>query len=118
MGVEQGKGACFGYGLERCAGACCGKEHPALYNARVSAALTDKRVRPWPYDGPVAVVEESDTRWEAHVVDQWAYLGSAQTPEDVADVAAGAERVFEYDTYQILKKFVGGRGTKEITNAK
>ena len=37
--VEKGIGPCFHYQLKKCRGACCGKESPESYNARVQQAL-------------------------------------------------------------------------------
>lgn len=38
-GLYPGNGACFHYGINQCNGACCGKESPEDYNARVEEAL-------------------------------------------------------------------------------
>lgn len=38
-GLYPGNGACFHVGIGQCLGACCGREVPASYNARVQEAL-------------------------------------------------------------------------------
>jgi len=103
MGLENTRGACFGYHLKRCHGACAGHEAPAKYNTRFDVAFGEYRLKSWPYDGPVAIREYNSEfeMSEAHVLDKWCYLGSAAGEEDLYDVRS-KERTFEYDTYKIL----------------
>lgn len=39
-GLYETEGACFHYGIRQCNGACIGKESPAVYNNRVTKALS------------------------------------------------------------------------------
>lgn len=107
MGLENTRGACFGYHLKRCRGACFGHEVPAEYNARFDIAFGEYRLKSWPYDGPVAIREYNPEyeMSEAHVLDKWCYLGSAAGEEDLTDVHS-KDRTFEYDTYKILSGYI------------
>ena len=108
LGLEKctsGRG-CFRAMLKQCAGVCCGKESGTEHQARLMAALAQLRVNCWPYPGPIGLVE----RWEGeaaltqvHVVNNWCYLGSVDTPEqakNLSQVQAG----FDADGYKILCK--------------
>lgn len=102
LGVEKGKGACFGYQLSTCQGACVGKESPAKYNMRVTIAFHKTKVRAWPFTGPI-VIEEGDI---GHVVHMWCYLGTLKEvdSENWNDFVPQAS--FDYDTYQILARYI------------
>lgn len=103
LGLEKGKGACFGYRLGKCSGGCLGKENPALYNGRLTIALAKGKLRRWPFTGPIAIEERlDDDHVEEHIIDQWCYLGSrtSETQE------LSQEIKFDLDTYKILNRFL------------
>lgn len=92
---------CFRASIDRCAGACYGREPLAEHEARLEAALQERQVAAWPYAGAVGLVEEGSDMTQIHVVRDWHYLGSATT-------RAGARRLvadvpgFDNDGYRIL----------------
>ena len=106
LGLERGAGPCFGYQIKLCSGVCIGHEPAAEHLRRVRAALDVKRLRRWPYDGAVSVVEKSADllRTDWHVIDQWCYLGTVQSESAAWEMARSAERRFDLDTYQIMHK--------------
>lgn len=79
-GLEKGSPGrpCFARQIARCRGACTGDESAADHAARLQAALAHLLVRRWPYDGPVAIVEESDGLRQKQLVDNWCYLGTGR----------------------------------------
>jgi len=109
LGLENGAQAgkpCFAQQLRRCRGACCGKEPLVLHRARLEAALASLKLSMWPYPGAVALVETAPdgVRQQAHVVNNWCYLGSADAEADVWSLLeeSPARPAFDVDTYKIL----------------
>jgi len=109
LGLEPAAKAghpCFSHQLGKCKGACTGKEPIALHSARLMAALTKIKLQPWPYPGPIGLVERDDFLdvEEVHVVDGWRYLGTARSEADVSDLLEQtAQARFDMDTYKLLK---------------
>jgi DNA polymerase-3 subunit epsilon len=100
LGLEPGAGSCFAYQIGRCRGACVGKEPLILHDIRLKMALSALKLKPWPFPGRVALKEGQG---EYHVLENWAYLGTARSDEELADLTsvrtAGA---FDPDVYRIL----------------
>lgn len=92
---------CFRAMLGRCAG-CCRDDEPAqAHQARLAKALEQLQLVCWPYPGAVGLIETWEDWQQIHVVRNWCYLGSVDTPEQAAallTVAAG----FDADGYRIL----------------
>lgn len=67
---------CFARQIKQCKGGCCGKEAIGAHSARLMAALSKLRIKPWPYKGPVGIVEKNEFlgREDIHLVDAWRYL--------------------------------------------
>lgn len=91
---------CFASQLQRCRGACCGRESRLAHSMRLITALQAIRMQAWPYKGPIAL-KEGD---ECHVIDGWAYLGSARCEADAWELATANKQRFDRDVYQILKR--------------
>ncbi len=92
---------CFRSMVNRCAGACAGRETLATHRERLAAAMAQLRLNCWPYPGAVAIVEEGHGLREFLVVRNWCYLGKATSLDEARtldQVAAG----FDADGYQIL----------------
>ena len=102
------RGHCLRHQLGRCAGVCAGKESIHAHHARLAAALATLRTAPWPYAGPVAIVESDPARdaTEVHAVDRWCYLGAARCEPEVAELLEERPR-FDYDHYRILARYLG-----------
>jgi DNA polymerase-3 subunit epsilon len=107
--------ACAAFKQHNCRGACVGKEAVTLHSARLMAALAKFKIRPWPYPGPIALIERDEfgMREDAHLIDAWAYLGTASDETTLqsmlADAAENPETpLFDPDIYRIV-----GRCLKE-----
>lgn len=107
LGLENGKGRCFGNQVGKCRGACNGQESIAEHTQRAKAALTQFQVNVWPWPGSIAIEEKpagnAAPAW--HVVRQWCYLGSASSFEkaqSLAEISAS----FDVDSYRILNRFL------------
>jgi len=114
LGLEKrGRGKaspCFGHQLKKCKGVCIGKEDPLQHNIRLLEALARLKLRTWPWPGAVGIRETHGDREEVHVVDHWAYLGTAHNEEELhALLENPPAAVFDLDTYKILVKHLKGR---------
>jgi DNA polymerase-3 subunit epsilon len=114
LGLEQSEGSCFAMQMGKCRGACVGKEPLVLHNMRLQMALAALKIKSWPFPGRIALRERptgaflSDgTRGaEFHVLDQWMYLGSARSEEDLAALGAThSSPAFDVDVYKILQRY-------------
>ncbi|MGH9560627.1 MAG: hypothetical protein ACRD3S_04155, partial [Terracidiphilus sp.] len=113
LGLEEGAGSCLAYQIGKCKGACVGKEPLMLHDLRLRLALSSLKLKPWPFPGRIAL-RERDTRSgefqgargaELHVIDRWAYLGTARSEEELAELRARpACAGFDVDVYKILAR--------------
>ncbi|WP_240538604.1 GIY-YIG nuclease family protein [Halomonas sp. SH5A2] len=107
LGLEAGKGRCFGSQIGKCRGACCGNETISDHTQRAQTALQPLQVNTWPWPGRI-VIKESPPEHKAvawHVVNQWCYLGSAKTLA-AAKKLDTASASFDIDSYRILQRFL------------
>ncbi|HEY8605813.1 MAG TPA: exonuclease domain-containing protein [Noviherbaspirillum sp.] len=104
LGLEKTRAgkSCSARAAGHCRGACIGLESVEEHNQRVRAALQSQRLQAWPYPGPVAIPENG--AW--HLVDGWAYLGTAHNEMEKADLLKGGRRRFDRDVYRILQKWL------------
>ncbi|MEZ4599513.1 MAG: exonuclease domain-containing protein [Syntrophotaleaceae bacterium] len=109
LGLERGKGACFGYQIKQCRGACVGKEPPQMHQLRLVQALYDLKLRSWPFPGAIGIREQSPDgdRTDIHVFDNWRHLGTARNEGDLQDLLRGVETLpFDRDGYKILTRYL------------
>jgi DNA polymerase-3 subunit epsilon len=115
LGDSRAGEACAACAQWDCGGACIGKEPVALHSARLRAALARSRIRPWPYPGPIALIERDEfgMREEAHVIDAWGYLGTASDETTLRSMLeSAAERedserlLFDPEIYRIVGKYL------------
>lgn len=101
LGLEKLRAnkACFGHQLGKCLGACRGDEAPASHNQRFIDALESLQLQPWPYAGAIALEENG----ALHVLDGWAYLGTATSIVDAQAFLRKEVPRFDRDVYQILR---------------
>ncbi len=100
LGLEKGQpgNPCFASQIGKCRGACAGRENLAQHDARLLAALQGLRLQPWPYPGPIGIRENG----VLHLVDCWAYLGSACSEQETATLLQKGRHRFDRDVYQIV----------------
>ena len=105
IGLEKVKvgSPCFGRQLKKCRGACIGDEARLAHDARLMAGLGKLKIRTWPFDGP-AYIKEGE---EMLLIENWAYLGSARSEEDIWNLMNGRDACFNRDTYKILLATIG-----------
>ena len=100
IGLEKVKkgSPCFGCQLKKCRGACIGEEQRLAHDARLLAGLGKLKLKTWPFDGPAYIKEGG----EILLIDNWAYLGTARSEEDIWELLDGKSAQFDKDTYKIL----------------
>jgi len=107
LGAEEGKGECFARQLEKCDGACVGAIAPDVHRERVDAAFAKRRMRVWPYQGPIMVREaESESEGSVFFIDNWALLGAYRYEDESFEPLLIPQGSFDYDTYKILSRFL------------
>lgn len=107
LGLEAATGACFAHQLGQCRGACIGEESARAHNLRLQLAFAGRKLKSWPFAGPVAIREVSADGGDCcyHLVDHWAYLGVARDPEEWQQcLRAGDSAMFDIETYRLLLK--------------
>ncbi len=104
--LEPPAASCLAYQVGKCKGACVGKEPLVLHTVRLQMALSPLKLKlkPWPFPGRIGVREGFD---ETHVLDHWAYLGTARSDDELAELAATrVNAAFDVDVYRILARYL------------
>ncbi len=106
LGLEKGRGACFAHQIGKCQGACMGKEEVHEYNKRLQEVFKSRRIKAWPFAGPIAIEEKRDDE-ERHVfvLDNWCLI------QDIKVSAYDNEEhkhepAFDYDAYKIFVRYI------------
>jgi DNA polymerase-3 subunit epsilon len=115
LGLEQSEGSCLAHQLGHCKGACAGKEPRILHAVRVQMALASLKFKAWPFPGRVALVERGAMgSVDSHVLDHWAYLGTARSEEELAMLARSNDRcAFDPQVYRILVRYLANHAKLE-----
>ncbi|KAF1041297.1 MAG: Excinuclease cho [Herbaspirillum frisingense] len=113
-GLEESSGegvACFGRQIRRCRGACTGEESHELHQERLMQALEDLRILPWPYEGPMGIIEQGEGWQQVHVIDHWRYLGTLdQEHQQLLPRPAASLKGFDLASYKlVIKPFLLGQ---------
>jgi len=107
LGLEKSKHACFQYQLQRCRGACISTETTQSYNKRFEKVFQKRRIRTWPYEGPIVVKDEVDEYdGTAFVIDNWCLIKTFSYSGDQSSEADTDTVEFDYDAYKILSKYL------------
>lgn len=109
LGTAKPGEPCVAFKQKLCRGACVGKEPLNLHSARLMAALAKFRLAPWPYEGPIALIESDEfgMRKDFHVFDRWRYLGTVNDEPSLQDlIACRHELPFDPDIYRIAIRFL------------
>lgn len=106
LGLESCQGHCFAHQLGRCKGVCCGQEKPELHHLRVQLALTEQRLKVWPYAGKIGLREHNPQtgQTDIHLFHQWRHLCTVRNEAELADALSSVDQVlaFDLDTYRLL----------------
>ncbi len=114
LGLEDGEGSCFAYQIGKCRGACISKEPLILHSTRLMLSLAALKLKAWPFPGRIALRERSPKGGtpefmrgkELHVLDRWAYLGTARSDEELSALRArDSSEAFDIDVYRMLTRY-------------
>jgi DNA polymerase-3 subunit epsilon len=118
LGIEKSDRGCFFSQVGICKGACLHKESPEAYNARVRQAFAQKRIKDWPYNGPVMVKEEKNqTEGTYFIVNDWRLIGSVVYDEAGKREFLPGTFQFDHDAYKILARQLAKRHLQPVTKA-
>jgi DNA polymerase-3 subunit epsilon len=112
LGLESGDGSCFAYQVNKCRGACVGKERRALHDARLQMALVPLQFKPWQFAGAIGIRKPAPAAYgvQIHVLDRWRHLGTARDEEEVqALLHVESDATFDADSYRII-----GRALQDV----
>ncbi|MBC7565663.1 MAG: GIY-YIG nuclease family protein [Pedobacter sp.] len=107
LGMEKGKGKCFGEHVGKCTGVCVGKEKHELHHLRLKMSLAPHQLKAWPYQGKVGIKELNieTNKTELHVFEQWCYLETIDSDADLAETIQTKYRLqFDLDIYRLIGK--------------
>jgi len=107
IGLEKGKGKCFGHQIDKCSGVCVGQEKYELHHLRLKNALIAYKLKAWPYEGKVGIKEiNPDTKkTEVHIFEQWCYLETVNDDLDLEEsTKTKYELKFDLDIYKLISK--------------
>ncbi len=102
LGLQNGKGPCFYFHLEKCKGTCVGNENKEIFNAKFIMAFCKRQLKAWRFSGSILIMERSDDISEALVFDRWGYLGKQSEYESSQEALA----ISDFDVYKILERFL------------
>jgi len=107
LGIEKTKGACFYIQLNKCGGACLGTEEKLTYNKKVLTAFKYRKIKTWPYEGPVMIEEKrNNENGEAFIVDNWCLLTVIKFDDGGECEQVRQDHAFDYDAYKILARYI------------
>jgi DNA polymerase-3 subunit epsilon len=113
LGLEpEQEGPCFQRTLGRCKGACDGGEDRVKFNLRMQIAFHSLRLKTWPWEGPVGVVERNPGRGRTDIliVYNWMHVATVHEQEELADLSLNSQAVnFDLDSYKLIVKALMGR---------
>lgn len=116
LGVESGKGACFGNQIKRCKGVCIGQEDRQIHYLRVQQALFSLKLKSWGFKGRIAIKEQhpETQKIELHIFDQWRHLDTLKSEDEIHAFDQPMQALaFDLDTYHLLAKYLA-KGNLEV----
>ncbi len=118
LGLESGKGRCFGHQIGQCKGICCGEETPERHHLRLQLALAGYKLQVWPFAGKVGVREHNARtgRTDIHLFEQWCHLATVHSDNDLHEALHSRTEplAFNLDTYRLALKHLLGPGKLKI----
>ena len=109
LGLESGKGPCFAFQIGKCRGVCAGQESDALHRARLAMALSEHRLKSWPFPGKITYREfdAARDRTDIHVFAHWCHVATVHDETELEDALQSRRALaFDLDTYRMLIRHV------------
>lgn len=118
LGLEpEREGPCFQRTLGRCKGACEGGEDVVRYNLRAQIGFHGLRLKTWPWQGPVGVVERDQHtgRTDILVIYNWLHITTVHHEDELHDMSVRSARVtFDLDSYKLVVKALMGQDGRQL----
>ncbi|WP_166263207.1 exonuclease domain-containing protein [Marinobacter caseinilyticus] len=118
LGLEpERSGPCFQRTLGRCKGACDGGEDVVRYNLRAQIAFHALRLKTWPWQGPVGVVEidERTGVTDILVIYNWVHITTVHEESALYDLSLdGLSVTFDLDSYKLVVKTLMGQDGRAL----
>ena len=112
LGLEKSSRGCFNLQLQRCRGACIGKESLISHNRRLRQALTSHDALVWPYPNAIALRELPTAA--LLVFHRYYFLGHATDMAGAQALLTQSDpHLLDLDSYRILLRFLGGNTPSE-----
>jgi len=110
LGLENARGknsgACFSHQIRVCSGACVGKADPEEYAEAFKTVFKARRVKAWPFPGPILIEEKIDREaTHSFVLDNWCLVADVRSEPDNTVVVTHSPR-FDYDSYKIFYRYI------------
>ncbi|MDS4015875.1 MAG: exonuclease domain-containing protein [Candidatus Accumulibacter sp.] len=104
--------ACAAYRQKNCRGVCIGREAAALHAARLLTAIARWKLKPWPFAGPIVLLERDAYGWreDLHLIDRWRHVCTLHSEEALqARLLAGpGEQPFAPEVYRLVSRALAG----------
>lgn len=112
LGLEQSTRGCFKLQLNRCLGACIGRESLTSHNQRLQRALSSHDELIWPYPNAIAIREQPAA--PLSVFDRYYFMGQADGMEQAQALLRHPEpQLLDRDSYRILLHFLHNKAWHE-----
>lgn len=115
LSIDTSRGECFGRQLGACDGACTAALAASDHNLRIKEAFKKRRIKSWPYAGPIVVKEVADeSSGSVFFIDNWVLIGAYSYVDDTFTALIDSADRFEYDTYKILARYLRKSANKRL----
>ena len=105
FGLEKTDGACFSHQLGICSGACIGLADVENYNYQVETVLNSYKVKTWPHNGAIEIMNDNNSLQEKFVIDNWILQSAKISNKDkLIPMFSESSRHFDYDVYKVLAR--------------
>jgi len=111
LGIPDSDGKpCRACSVNDSRGVCTRTKNRLRHLTRAIAALKPIQLPAWPYAGPIGVRERADL----HIIDDWRYLGTANSEDDVYSVLQTRAADFDEVVFALLAKRLPRLSHKQI----
>lgn len=104
IGIEKGKGPCFGYQIKKCNGACIDTEKQAMNIQLFEEKLEAIKNHSWPYQDKIGLVTKGQSKEKMLIVKDWIYIGQKDHKTKKIDLFDKFE--FDIDHYKLISSHI------------
>ncbi len=107
LGLDETiEGACSNHQSGVCSGACVEKISIKSHNEKIKQAFERRKLRRWPYKGPVIVEEHGseDSQGDVFIIDHWQLVRAMRYTEDGLIPWLQGPEHFDFEGYKLIVK--------------